>query len=168
MVTFEAIIEKFGINGERTGWFHVIIPSEIAHQLMPNTKKSIRVKGNIGAFEAKYLALLPSGTGDFILPLNAKMREIIKLNEGDKIILNLELDLDVPPLSIDLLEALEIETGAFDYFNTLNKSTQRYFSNWIDDAKTIETKSKRIYQAVYGLSINLDFGKTLRYFKNKD
>lgn len=44
MVEFAASIEKFGVQGEKTGWTYVNVPAAVAQQLMPGNKKSFRVK----------------------------------------------------------------------------------------------------------------------------
>ena len=40
------------------------------------------------------------------------------------------------------MECLGDEPSADAFFKTLAGSHQRYFSKWIDDAKTVETKTK--------------------------
>jgi hypothetical protein len=47
----------------------------------------------------------------------------------------------------------------------LPKSHQKYFSNWIESARTESTKAKRIAQAVNALSIGLGYGEMMRMNK---
>jgi uncharacterized protein YdeI (YjbR/CyaY-like superfamily) len=63
------------------------------------------------------------------------------------------------------MACLADDATALDFFNTLSKGHQTYFSNWIEAAKTVETKTKRITQAVMGLSMGLGYGEMVRYFK---
>ena len=52
----------------------------------------------------------------------------------------------------DMMACLEDEPAAINYFKTLPGSHQRYFSKWIDSAKTDTTKAKRIALAVNALA----------------
>jgi Domain of unknown function (DUF1905) len=85
MVGFKATLEKFGKQGEKTGWIYIAVPSEIALQIKPNNKKAFRVKGKIDAMEIKSVALLPMGNGDFIIPINATMRKVLKKHQLQKL-----------------------------------------------------------------------------------
>ena len=73
MVKFTVTILKFGEQGEKTGWTYITIPAEIALQLMPDNKKSFRVKGKLDEYLIKGVALLPMGEGSFIMALNAAL-----------------------------------------------------------------------------------------------
>ena len=44
---------------------------------------------------------------------------------------------------------------------------QNYYSKWIDSAKTIETKSKRIAQCLFAFANNMDYGEMLRHFRDQ-
>ena len=67
MITFITTIQKFEKQGEKTGWTYIEIPEAIATQLLPDNKKSFRVKGKLDNFEINGVALLPMGLGNFIL-----------------------------------------------------------------------------------------------------
>ncbi len=62
----------------------------------------------------------------------------------------------------DFMECLHDDPGAESFFNTLTGSHQRYFSKWIDSAKTEPTKVKRIAMAVNALSRKLGYGEMIR------
>ena len=62
---------------------------------------------------------------------------------------------------------LNDEPGAFEFFKTLPGSHQRYFSKWIDSAKTEPTKAKRIAQTVNALAKNLGYAEMLRALKKE-
>jgi len=165
MITLTTIIEKFNKHGEKTGWTYIFIPFDVAEKINPKVKKSYRVKGKIDSIPIKQMALIPMGNGDFIIPLKADLRKKIKKQKGEKVKLSLELDTSEFNISSDFLICLKEEKNAEKYFNTLTPSHQKYFSKWIDEAKTIETKSKRIAQAIEGLKMNLGFPEMLRYYK---
>ncbi len=158
MVSFKATILKFGQQGEKTGWTYILIKSEIANKIKPDTKKSYRVKGKLDDYSFEGLAFIPFGGGDFIAVLNAEMRRAIKKRKGDTVKVQLEFDEKGYQFNKEFLECLNDEPDAIKFFNTLSKSHQTYFSKWIDSAKTIETKSKRIAQAINALAKNWHFG----------
>ncbi|MBA4852167.1 YdeI/OmpD-associated family protein [Emticicia sp. BO119] len=167
MITFKTIIHRFEKQGEKTGWTYIVVPANIANQIKPDTRTSYRVRGKLDSHLIEQVALLPMGEGDFIIPVNAGMRKGIKKNEGAMIEVSLELDTNEFRLSEDLLVCLEDEPKALEKFNSLSLGHQRYFSNWIENAKTIETRTKRIHQAVWGLAHDMDYGMMIRHFKNK-
>ncbi len=167
MVSFKTTLLKFEKQGEKTGWTYILIPAAIANEIKPDTRTSFRVRGRLDAFPIEQAALLPMGEGDFILPVNGGMRKGIKKKEGAILEVSLEMDDRVHKISEDLLVCLEDEPKALEKFNALAPGHQRYFSNWIEEAKTIETKTKRLSQAVWGLAMGMDFGSMIRHFKGK-
>jgi hypothetical protein len=167
MVEFEAEIIKYQKNGEKTGWTYVELLHEVAEQIKPKTKTTYRVKGRLDALTISQVALVPIGEGNFILPLNAEMRKKIKKQVGDKLKVGLEAETEELAISADLLASLELEPTALALFNSYPKGHQRYYSNWVESAKTYETKSKRIYMCIYGLSHQMDYGQMIRHFKKE-
>ena len=165
MTTFQTILQKFGEKGEKTGWTYIEVSGLIAHEIKPNTKLGFRVKGLIDNFSVKLLALLPMGEGDFIIPINAQIRKGIRKEEGALVILNLEEDTDELPQSQELMICLEDEPKALEMFFKLPKSHQTYYSKWIDSAKTIETKTKRISMAVQGMLRGMTYPEMLKYYR---
>lgn len=162
MVDFITTIRKFGKLGEKTGWSYILITEKQAEQLNPGCKKTFRVKGQLDDFKFERTAILPMGNGEFILPMNATIRKGTGKKVGDKI--NVTLDLDPRPLkpSADFMKCLKDDNRAYDFFKTLPKGHQNYFTNWIESAKTLPTKTKRITMALIGLGIGQGFGEMIR------
>ncbi len=165
MITFSRTIEKFGSQGEKTGWTYIKVPVEIAHQINPNVKKSYRVKGLIDKTKIAAVALVPMGEGDFILPLNADLRKKIKKRKGDTVQVSITFDSSPLLVNEDLLLCLENEPKAKKYFDSLTPSHQRYFSNWINAAKTEATQTKRIVIILKALHLKMDYGMMIRSSK---
>lgn len=163
MVTFTAIILKFGEMGEKTGWTYIDIPADVAQQLKPGNRKSFRVRGTLDSFPIAGAAIMPMGEGNFILTLNAPMRKGVHKREGAMLQVSLEEDVDfklvVPD---DVHECLADEPEALDYFNSLLESHRRYFVNWINSAKTIPTRAKRIAQTCHAMANRMDYGQMIR------
>ncbi len=167
MVSFEAEIEKFGKQGEKTGWSYVLVSQDIAHQIRPATRTSFRVKGFLDDLPIQGIALIPMGEGDFILVLNAQIRKTLKKEKGFKLQVRLQFDNTPFSMDTDFIDCLEEDPPAKSFFQTLSPSHQRYFSKYISEAKTSETKSRRIVQALHGLSMQWDYGKMIREGKRK-
>ncbi|WP_028980498.1 YdeI/OmpD-associated family protein [Sporocytophaga myxococcoides] len=167
MIKFNTVILQFDEKGEKTGWSYIEIPKDVAQQLQPSNKKSFKVKGKLDAYEYQGVSLLPMGNGDYIMPLNASVRKAIKKNKGAMLIVELSLDTEEKKLSEDFMTCLEDEPKALKFFQSLPKSHQRYFSNWIESAKTEATKTKRIAMSVNGLALGLGYGEMIRMYKNQ-
>lgn len=168
MISFSAILLKFIHQGEKTGWTYLEVPKSLTDQLKPGNKKSFRVKGMLDDYNFNGMALIPMGEGAFIMPLNAGIRKAIKKEKGDIVAVQLTEDHDyVVLIPLDLLACLNEEPDAYGFFQKLSKSNREYFIKWIDAAKTIATRDKRVVQTVIGLSKGLKYGQMIRMFKNK-
>lgn len=165
MIQFDALIERFEKKGEKTGWTYIGISQELADQLLPGNKKSFRVKGKLDQYTFEWLALIPMGDGSFILPLNAEIRKAILKGQGDVVHVSMQPDRNEKPLNPEFLICLEDDPAAKSFFETLPRGHQRYFSNWIESAKTEPTKAKRITQAVVALGMGLGYPEMIRMNK---
>jgi|SRR5450432_132760 len=162
MVDFITSIQQFAEKGEKTGWSYVTIPSDIAEKLKPGNRKSFRVKGRLDNYPITGQALLPMGNGEFILPLNASLRKAIHKNKGAMLRLRLEIDIHPKIISKELLACLNDAPKAEKKFKALPHSHQLYYSNWIESAKTIHTKTKRIGLTIVAMEKNLSYAEMLR------
>ena len=161
-VKFTTTILRFEKKGEKTGWTYIEIPADIARKLKPGNKKAFRVKGKLDNFSISKIALLPIGEGSFILPLNAAIRRGIGKRSGAMLKVQIGEDKSDFIFNPDLMACLEDEPSAVKYFEKLTGSHQRYFSKWIDTAKTDSTQAKRIAMAVNALARGLGFPEMLR------
>ncbi|MFT3981377.1 MAG: YdeI/OmpD-associated family protein [Ferruginibacter sp.] len=161
-VSFKARLEKYGQNGDKTGWTYFVISARAAGKLNKGVKKSFRVKGWIDAYEISQVSILPCGDGSFMMPFNATMRKATRKKVGDTVEVALEADLSEIPLSPELLECLLDEPLARQEFESLPRSHQHYYSNWVESAKTEATRTKRIAIVINGLARKMDFGAMLR------
>jgi hypothetical protein len=162
LVKFDATIKKFGQQGEKTGWTYIEIPPAIAGKIKPGEKVSFRVKGKLDNHPIEMTSLLPMGGGAFILPLNAEIRKAIRKNKGAVVHIQMAEDNRSPELSRELLLCLADEPAALKNFKKLPLSHQRYYSKWIESAKTAATKSNRIARTVNAMVKGLSYGEMLR------
>ena len=166
-VQFTTRLNKFGQQGEKTGWTYIEIPADIAGKIKPGTKKSFRVKGKLDDLKISGIALLPMGGGAFIIPVNAAMRKGIGKRYGAMVKVQLQEDEKGFVFNKDFLGCLDDEPKAKEFFQSLSGSHQRYFSKWIDDAKTEPTRIKRITMAVNALAKKWGYPQMLRASQGK-
>jgi hypothetical protein len=162
MIAFSAKILRFAKQGEKTGWSYIEISKSAAEKLNPGSRKSFRVKGQLDSHQIQKTALLPMGQGKFILPMNASIRKGTGKDAGDTIKVRLESDQRELVPSGDFVQCLKDDLRAYNFFKTLPKGHQNYFSKWIDSAKTITTKTKRITMAVIALGSGQGFSEMIR------
>lgn len=162
MVQFNSVIKKFASQGEKTGWTYLQVPSRMAEKIKPGTKKSFRVKGQVDDHSIEKVSLLPMGDGSFILPLNKSIRKGIGKYVGATVKVLLSEDKRQLEIYPELIACLKDEPSAFNAFNQLAPSHQRYFSKWITEAKTEQTRIKRIAKTVNAMINKLSFGDVLK------
>jgi hypothetical protein len=167
MVRFNATINKFEKQGEKTGWTYIAVSAKQADKLNPGVKTSFRVQGLLDTYAIEKVALLPMGDGSFIMPLNATIRKGIKKQKGAVVKVQIELDSEPIQLDTEFMDCLHDEPKAADFFRTLTKGHQNYFSKWIESAKTAPTKARRIAMAVNALSKGWGFPDMLRANKKE-
>jgi len=169
MIHFKAEIERFENMGEKTGWSYVFIPKNLAIQIKPDCKVSFRVKGKIDQLEVAGMATMPMGEGDFILALKTTLRKQLKKEAGAHVELFLEEDKD---FKVEMPEDLEIclldEDHLMENFLKQPKSHQNYYINWINQAKTDTTRTKRLAMTVTAMQKKQDFGSMMRESKSKN
>ena len=162
MIQFKTTIQKFGEQGEKTGWTYIEIPAAMAQQLKPGNKKSFRVKGKLDTYKIAGIALIPMGGGSFIMAINADMRRKIHKRHGAMLQVQLQEDKQDYQLNKDFIDCLDDDPTAKAFFQTLTGSHQRYFSKWIDAAKTEPTRVKRITLAVTALAKKWGYPEMIR------
>jgi hypothetical protein len=168
MIEFKTIILQFAEHGEKTGWSYIEIPADLAQQLKPGNKRSFRVKGMLDSLPVSGMALMPMGNGGFIMALKADIRKAIHKNSGAMLQVSLEEDIEFKiEMPDDLKECFDFEPEAFDFYNTLPKLHRDYFIKWINQAKTIETRAKRIVSTINAMLRKWNYGQMMREMKKE-
>ena len=168
MIQWEASIKKFDKNGEKTGWTYIDVPKDLAEQLEPGNRKGFRVKGKLDDHAFELLALIPVGGGDFILPLNADTRKAIKKQKGSTVNVKMEVDHNEIQPPADLIDCLNDEPTAYNYYQSLPRGHRNYFTKWIDSAKTETTRAKRIAATVNAMVYKWDYGQMIRSMQKQE
>ena len=113
MIRFIGILQKFGDQGEKTGWTYISIPHKIAEKLKQDNKISFRIKGKIDTYSLRGVALIPIGEGNFIMAVNATIRKAIKKIHGAEVVLELEEDKAPVKLSGELIACFKDDPPAY-------------------------------------------------------
>ena len=166
-IRFKATMHKFDEQGEKTGWTYIEVPADIAEKINPGIKKGFRVKGKLDNFKIKGAYLQPMGGGSFILAINGEMRKGTGKKTGATLQVQMQPDEAAFVFNADFMDCLADEPRAKNFFDTLPGSYQRYFSKWIDSARTLQTKTKRIAQAVSALARSTNFSEMMRNLKEE-
>ena len=167
MVQFTATIHKYEAKGEKTSWTYFELPAGIIQELKPGNKKEFKVKGKLDNLVIKRVSVLPIGGGIFIMPLNAAMRKSLGKRHGAMLKVQLTEDKSDFVFNSDFMDCLDDDPAAKIFFQTLTGSHQRYFSKWIDSAKTEPTKTKRITMAINALARKWGYSEMIRASQGK-
>lgn len=165
-VHFTTVIHRFDKQGEKTGWTYIEIPADVAGKIYPGNKKGFRAKGKLDNHSFSGKSLLPMGSGNFILTINAPLRKAIGKKAGAMLKVQIEFDKTKYKLDAEFMDCLKDDIEALKFFNTLTRSHQNYFSKWIESARTDATKAKRIALALNAFIKKQGFPEMMRARKN--
>jgi hypothetical protein len=125
------------------------VPNEVVEALGPSRKPAVRA--TINGFT--YRSSVASMGGVFMLGVSNEVRRSAGVETGQEVDVDLELDTEprevvVPP---DLEAALDADDVARRAFEAMSYSNKRRIVIPIDDAKTPETRQRRIDKSIEGL-----------------
>lgn len=128
------------------------VPDEIVAGLGASKKPPVRV--TIGAYT--YRSTVAVMGGEYMLPVSAENREGAGVAAGDEVDVELELDTEPREVTLppDFMEALDRDADAKRFFDGLSYSNKLRHVLSIEDAKTPETRERRIARAVALLAEN--------------
>lgn len=124
----------------------IVVPPEVIEQLGAGKKPSVSVNVN-GYIYRSTVAVLG---GRHLISVSAAIRKETGLKADDPI--HVELTVETAPRSVemqaDFAAALDSQPAARAFFDKLSNSLQRYHVGNIAEAKTAETRVRRIDKAV--------------------
>lgn len=131
-------------DGETTGF---VIPAEVVEALGQGRKPKVTVTINGGFSYPNTVAVMG---GDYMIGISKERRTLAGVKGGDMIEVTLELDTTPRVMAVpdDLQKALNADKTAKAHFATLSYSNQRKHIDPINDAKTPETRARRIAKSV--------------------
>jgi bifunctional DNA-binding transcriptional regulator/antitoxin component of YhaV-PrlF toxin-antitoxin module len=133
--------------GNNTG---INVPEEIVEKLGSGKKPAVNVTVN----DFTYRNTIAVMGGKFMISFSSDLRKKTGIKGGDKVTVQLELD-DKPReviLPSDFKEILNKNQKAKTFFETLSHSNKQKYVLPIDQAKTDETRKRRIEKAINDLS----------------
>jgi hypothetical protein len=138
---FRATVELAGRTA--TG---IRVPAAVVEALEAGRQPLVKV--TIG--EHTYRSKVAVRRGEYRLPINTENRELAGVQAGDEIYVAIDLDRDPRVVAVpsDLAAALEAAPDALHYFESLSYSLQQWYVLNVEDAKTPETRARRIENAV--------------------
>ncbi|GAC1358185.1 MAG: hypothetical protein NVSMB42_17310 [Herpetosiphon sp.] len=138
---FHATIEQ---GGKTATGIHV--PEEIIAGLGSSRRPAVRVtiKGH------SYRSSVASMGGKFMLPVSSENRASAGVAAGDEVDVDIELDTQLREVTVppDFTAAIDGDPDARRFFDGLSYSNKRWYVLSIDEAKTAETRQRRIAKAV--------------------
>ncbi len=137
MPTFHTTILKSG--GNTAG---IEIPPEIVESLGAGKKPPVNVTMNGKTYRSTVAVM----GGAYMVGVSAENRQLTGVNGGDEIDVTIELDTEprVYELPEDLAAALAAKPGATEAFHASAPSKRKEFVRQVNDAKTQETRDRRI------------------------
>lgn len=133
-------------SGNKAG---IEVPEEIISALDAGKRPAVVVTINGKSYRSSIAVM----GGQSLIGVSAVNREFIGVAAGDTVEVDLELDtqpriVEVPD---DLAAAIAAEPEAQAFYGTLNYSAQRRYVEPVGDAKTEETRARRIAKVVADL-----------------
>jgi Bacteriocin-protection, YdeI or OmpD-Associated/Domain of unknown function (DUF1905) len=142
---FRATVERAGRTA--TG---VRVPAAVVDSLEAGRQPLVKV--TIGGHT--YPSKVAVRGGEYRIPISAENRALAGVEAGDEIEVAIVLDRDPRVVAVpsDLAAALEAAPAALHYFESLTYSRQRWYVLNVEDAKTPETRARRIERAIERLT----------------
>lgn len=127
------------------------IPDEIVGKLGAGKNPPVKVTINNYTYRSSIAVM----GGKFMLGVSADVRAKTGVKGGDEIEVELELDTEPRTLELpgDFKEALEKDPKAKAFFETLSHSNKQRYVLPLGQAKTEETRLRRIEKAIVDLSM---------------
>jgi hypothetical protein len=122
------------------------VPAEVVDGLGVGKKPPVRV--TIGGHT--YRSTVAVMGGRYLLPLSAENRSAAGVAAGDEVDVDVELDTEPREVAVpaDLSAALEGDDAAREAFERLSYSHRRRHVMAIEEAKTPETRQRRVIKAL--------------------
>ncbi len=140
MHTFNATIQK----GNRGGAF-VVVPLDVESV---SGKKRVKIKATIDGEPYRGL-MVRMGSPDHIIGVVREIRQKIGKDIGDQVEVTVEEDLAPRVVTIpeDFQKILDEEPAAAKFYQSLSYTHQKEYVKWIEEAKRVETRIRRLQKA---------------------
>ncbi len=140
LVNASYLLKKFPGKG---GWTYIEIPEVLQNK--NNPFGWVKVRGSIDNYPLKQYKLMPMGDNKLFLPVKAAIRKVIKKEAGDHAAVILYADHSELEIPTEILACFSLENQALlTTFLSFTEGEQKSYLDWIYQAKTDKTKTKRI------------------------
>ncbi len=144
-ITFETTLSQMGNN---TG---IAVPAQVIEQLGAGKKPPVKVTLNGFAYQSTVGIM----GGTFLIPVSAAIRHQAGVLGGDPITVSLSLDSEPRTVNVPagLQQALDNNALAKASFEDLSYSAKKSYVALVEEAKTNETRQKRIEKTIRDLAV---------------
>ena len=127
----------------------ISVPVDVVRGLGASRKPAVSVTIN----GYTYRSTIASMGGEYMLSVNPEVRAAAGIRAGDEVDVDIELDTAPREITVqpDFAAALEADSDAKRFFDSLSYSNKRRFTLSIEDARTPETRQRRIQKSVAAL-----------------
>lgn len=127
----------------------ICIPNDIIEKLNAGKKPPVKVTLN----GYTYVSTVAVMGGKYMVGVSADVRAAAGVKGGDKLTVEIELDTEVREVTLppDFKKALDKDPKAKKFFESLSYSRQKNHVTIIEQAKTEETRLRRIEKSVNDL-----------------
>lgn len=127
----------------------IAVPPEVVADLGAGKRPAVHVTIN----GYTYRSTIATMGGEHLIPVSAEVRERAGVSAGDEVEVDVELDtapreVELPP---DFAGALSADAAARRFFDGLSYSNQRRLTLSVEEAKSPETRQRRIAKAIESL-----------------
>lgn len=127
----------------------IVVPPEVVADLGAGKRPAVHVTIN----GYTYRSTIATMGGEHLIPVSAEVRERAGVSAGDEVEVDVELDtapreVELPP---DFAGALSADAAAKRFFDGLSYSNQRRLTLSVEEAKSPETRQRRIAKAIESL-----------------
>jgi hypothetical protein len=142
-LSFQSTLERIATDME---YFALPVPEKISVAL--GTRGPVPVSARVNDSTPFLVSLYTRGGGRHGMRIKEKVRKETKIKEGDRVQVEITvIDRDAVSIPQDLLAALRA-AGVEEGFTTLPPGKRNYTIRVIDEAAKLETRAKRIQDAV--------------------
>ncbi|HZR44759.1 MAG TPA: YdeI/OmpD-associated family protein [Ktedonobacteraceae bacterium] len=122
------------------------VPEEVVAHLGSGKRPPVRVTIN----SHTYRSTIAPMSGEYMLPISAEHRTLAGVVAGDEVDVEIELDTEPREVSVptDFADALDRDGDARRSFDGLSYSNKQRYVLSIEEAKTAETRRRRIEKAI--------------------
>lgn len=124
----------------------LLVPPEVVAGLGDSRKPAVAV--TVNGFT--YRSSIAVRGGRFLIPVSADIRKSTGVSAGDEVEVDVELDTAPREITVpaDLAERLDAEPAVRTFFDSLSYSNKSVHTLSIEQAKTPETRARRIDKAM--------------------